>query len=400
MPNLTDTLVKKLAVPTHTKKTLTRDGLVTRFMAQVTRDGCRSFVIRYSVNGVERLYTIGRFPEWPTEAAREEAKRLLRLVDQGIDPKKHRDDARAEPTVKDLAARFLEEHAPTRRPSYLVNAELILRRWMLPTIGNRKISDVGTGDVDALFRKVSKTAPIMANRVLSCGSKMFSLAERWGLLAKGRNPFHRAVDRNNEMRRQVYLKPAELVRLTDALRSHKSQQAADAVRLLMLTGCRRGEALSARVDQIDLVDRVWRKPASSTKQNRPHEVPLSAPALELLTRLKTEAKGPYLFPSADGKGHMTELKTSWRALSRAAGITGVRLHDLRHTFASIAVSRGATLPLVGALLGHSNPSTTARYAHLFDSPQRAVAEGVAAVMTGNTDDKAGEVVPIGRGRGR
>jgi integrase len=398
MPNLTDTLVKKLPVPTGTKK-LTRDALVPRFMAQITRDGCRSFVIRYSVNRRERLMTIGRHPEWPTGAAREEAKRLLQLVDRGIDPLEQRIGERDAPTVRELAKRFLEDHAPTRRPSYLVNNKLILDRWILPAIGNRKVEAIGTADVDALFRRMSKTAPVLANRMISCGSKMFSLAERWGMRDPGSNPFRGgAVDRNNELRRQVYLKPDQFIRLTDALSAHRNQQAADCIRLLMLTGCRRGEAMGCRVDQVDVEAGVWRKPASSTKQGKPHEIPLSAPALALLTRLKDQATGSYLFPSRDGKGHITELKSSWRPICEAAGLDGMRLHDLRHSFASIAVSRGATLPLIGALLGHSSPSTTARYAHLYSDPQRAVAEGVAAVITGKGE--GAEVVPLGRGRGR
>ena len=179
-----------------------------------------------------------------------------------------------------------------------------------------------------------------------------------------------------------------------------SQQAQDAIRLIMLTGCRRGEALAARVDQIDIAARVWRKPASSTKQNKPHEAHLSAPAVELLSRVVREARNggrEYLFPAPDGHGHIKDIKKSWATLCRLCGLTGVRLHDLRHTFASIAVSRGATLPLIGALLGHNNPATTARYAHLYDDPQRALAESVAAVITGS-NQAPGEVHDLSRKR--
>jgi integrase len=401
MPNLTDTIAKKTLAPINMKKALVRDGKLKRFFLQITREGARSFVIRYSVNGRERLMTIGRFPDWPTEMAREEAKRLLQLVDQGIDPLEQRIVRREAPTVKELAERFLEEHAPTKRPSYLVNNRLILNKWVLPAIGNLKVADVTPAQVDTLFRKVTKSgAPVMANRLISCGSKMFALAERWGMRTPGNNPFRGAVDRNTEMRRQTFLKPEQLLRLSEKMKG-LSQQAQDALRLIMLTGCRRGEALSARVDQIDLEARVWRKPASSTKQNRPHEVQLSAPAAELLSRLvRTAGKAgrQYLFPSRDGKGHMTELKSSWRTLCRACGLAGVRVHDLRHSFASIAVNRGATLPLIGALLGHSSPQTTARYAHLYDDPQRAIAESVASVLEG--DEVGAEVMKLRRGSRR
>jgi integrase len=399
--NLTDTLVKKLPVPAAPKKKeLTRDGKLKRFFAQVTRDECRSFVIRYSVNRRERLFTIGQYPDWPTAAARERAKELLRLVDQGIDPKEQRDAARAAPTVGDLAKRFLEEHAPTRRPSYLVNNKILIDKWISPALGGYKVAEVEHRHIGELHQKITKAgSPIMANRAVSCLSKMFALAIRWGY--RGDNPCKHAVDRNDEMRRQVYLKLAEIGRLTEALKEHPSQQAADCIRLMALTGCRRGEAMAARADQVDLEAKTWRKPAASTKQNEPHAPPLSEAALELLVRLVREAEKDgrqYLFPSRDGKGHIKDLKSSWESLRKKADITGVRLHDLRHTFASIAVSRGATLPLIGALLGHSSPVTTARYSHLYDDPQRALAESVAAVITGNSESAG--IVSIKPGRTR
>jgi integrase len=399
MPRLTDTLVRNLPVPASTKKTITSDDKVTRFKACVTRDGTRSFIIRYTVGGLERLMTIGRYPDWSTEAARERAKELLRLVDQGIDPLEQRIAAREAPTVRDLAKRFLKDHAPTKRSSYLINNALILDRWVLPALGNIKVADVRPGHIEALHHKVTKAgSPTMANRVVSCLSKMFSLAIRWEMRTD--HPAKGAVDRNNEIQRKRYLKPAELARLTNALETHPSRPAADAVRLIMLTGCRRMEALSAQWDQFDPEKRVWSKPASSTKQNEAHDLPLSAPTRELLTRMESEAKGPFLFPSRDGKGHMSDLKSSWRTLCKAAGLEGIRLHDLRHSFASIAVSRGATLPLIGALLGHSNPNTTNRYAHLYDNPQRAVAESVASVIIGSSigEGKGAEVIDIADGK--
>jgi integrase len=396
LPRITDTLVRKLSTPTSGNR-ITKDARVRGFGIRVTAGGARSFVLGYTVHGRERRMTIGEFPAWTTLAALEEAKRLRRLVDQNIDPLEQRIAAREAPTVRDLAKRFLDEHAPKRRPSYLINNSLIVDRWILPALGNVKVADVRPSHIEILHRKVTKAgSPVMANRVIACLSKILSLAVRWEMRTD--NPAKGAVDRNNELQRKRYLEPPEFARLTEALRRHPSQLAADAVRLIMLTGCRRGEALSARWDQFDSGKKVWSKPAASTKQEKDHEIPLSAPARELLTRMERSARGPFLFPSRDGKGHMTDLKTSWRTLCEMAGLEGVRLHDLRHSFAAIAVSRGATLPLIGALLGHSNPNTTNRYAHLYDDPQRAVAESVASVITGTGED--GEVVPFDRASGR
>jgi len=178
-----------------------------------------------------------------------------------------------------------------------------------------------------------------------------------------------------------------------------------------LTGCRRGEALAARWADFDLVKGVWSKPASSVKQNTPHEAPLSAPARQLLSEIRNAhaAKHPkrplgeYVFPSHGADGHRVDVKRDWRQLTKAAGITGLRVHDLRHSFASQLASGGASLPLIGALLGHSNPTTTHRYAHLFDDPQRAAVERVGAIVGAAGQDAAREPVeltPRGRSRGR
>jgi integrase len=391
MPHLTDTMIRKLPAPPSGNHII-RDDRIRGFGIRITANDARAFVLNYTIAGRERRLTIGSFPAWSTLAALEEAKRLKREIDRGIDPLRERNEERSAPTVRRLAGRFVDEYAPTKKPSYLKNNKQILDRWILPTLGNHRVAELHSADVDALFGKITKAgSPVMANRAVSCLSKLCSLAVRWGMRAD--NPCRNAIDRNREFLRKVSLKPDQLIALTTALRGLRSQAAADCIRLILLTGCRRGEAMAVRADQIDFEKRIWSKPASSTKQSRPHEVPLSAPTLELLARLDRDATGPFLFPGRDGTGHLVDIKSSWRSLCKAAGLTGIRLHDLRHVFASIAVSRGATLPLIGALLGHSNPATTARYAHLYDDPQRALAESVAAVIT---DNSGGDIVPLRR----
>jgi integrase len=149
--------------------------------------------------------------------------------------------------------------------------------------------------------------------------------------------------------------------------------------------------LAARWDQFDLKQGKWTKPASMTKQAAEHEVPLSAPALEILVRRREIVKGDFVFPGRGGTPHLTEIKKGWAGLCRNAGIIGVRVHDLRHTAASVLVSGGATLPMIAALLGHSQVSTTNRYAHLYSDPLREAAERLGAVVTGA---KGAEVLPL------
>jgi integrase len=242
-----------------------------------------------------------------------------------------------------------------------------------------KVAEVAWADVDALHRKITKAGrKTQANRVVAVASKMFSLAIRWKM--RPDNPA-RGVERNAEQKRKRYPSATELRRLTTALDELDDQQAADIFRLCLLTGCRSGEAMAARWDHVDLPAGKWTKPGSTTKQKTDHVVPLSAPAKQLLATLRIRTNSEWVFPADSAPGHRVTVQKAWLALCKAARISGLRIHDLRHGFASQLVSQGASLPLIGSLLGHSNPVTTHRYAHLFDDPQRAAVERVGAVIS-------------------
>jgi integrase len=247
-----------------------------------------------------------------------------------------------------------------------------------------------------LHQKVTREkGPYTANRLLSLLSKMFTLAIRWEMRTD--NPA-KGVERNPEEPRCRFLSGDELQRLTEALAAHPDQQAANVLRLLLLTGARRGEVLEARWDQFNLATGVWTKPSSHTKQKREHRVPLSTPVRQLLAEIKRGNASPYLFPGQDGAGPRGGIYPSWAELRETAQLDGVRIHDLRHTFASVLASEGSSLPLIAALLGHSRVATTHRYAHLFDDPLRAATERAGAIITGNEDDKpSAEVLPIRSG---
>jgi integrase len=243
--------------------------------------------------------------------------------------------------------------------------------------------------------------PYRANRVVAVASKMFSLAVRWKM--RPDNPC-KGIERNYEVKRKRYLHADELGRLLMALASHPDQEVANIFRLLLLTGARRGEVLAMRWADVDLTAGKWVKPGSTTKQRTEHEVPLSAPARQLLAEIAESHTGKrglpeFVFPGNGDKGHVVEVKRAWRHITKAAGISNLRIHDLRHSFASQLASGGASLPLIGAMLGHSNPATTARYSHLFDDPLRQAAERVGAVIVaaGNGSDPT-QPVDIGRGR--
>jgi integrase len=378
---LTNKSIRELPIPAKGKgRPFIRDTEVTGFGVKLTPNGKRSFAIKYTPRGSdkERYFTIGEFGTWEVGPAREEAKRLRRVVDAGGDPLGELQQKRSEPTLAELYARFEEEHLPRKRVRTQRHYRNTLRANVLPTLGSLKVAAVTFADIDRLHRAISKRAPVQANRTLAYLSKMFALAVRWGYRTD--NPA-RGIDRNHEEQRKRYLVSDELQRLMAALERHSKHQAVDAIRLLLLTGARKGEVLSARWDQFDLDTGIWTKPGSTTKQKSTHIVPLSQPALELLRGLGRH--GDHVFPSSRaGDRHQQDIDHLWHTICREAGITGLHIHDLRHHFASVLASSGASLPLIGQLLGHTQTQTTARYAHLFDEAQRKATEAAGAIITG------------------
>lgn len=379
---LTDTIVKNLPSPA-TGNRIEYDADVKGFGCRVTANGARSFVLNYRTRaGRERRYTIGSFPDWKVAAARAEAADLKKRIDRGEDPMGDVQALRAAPTVADLCERFEAEHLPKTRPATQRDYRAIINNDILPALRNHKVADVTFSDVDALHRKItSRGATYLANRTIAVLSKMFSLAVRWQWRTD--NPA-KGIERNQEIKRHRYLSPDELGRLSEVLPKHDDQAAANIVRLLLLTGARSGEIRGMRWDQLDLEAGVWTKPGSTTKQKTEHRVPLSAPARQLLVELRAEARdgAEYVFPGRGNDGHRSDIKNEWAAICKAAKLAEARIHDLRHTYASVLASAGMTLPVIGALLGHSQPQTTARYAHLFDDPLRAATERAGTIISG------------------
>ena len=377
---LADAIIKKLPKP-ETGEKITYDTQVKGFGIRVTAKGARSFLLNYRTRlGRERRFTIGAFPDWKTAAARKEAADLKKQIDRGGDPLGEIDAGRKAPTVADLCDRFIADFLPRKRPSTQVSYQQQIDAEIRPALGKLKVAAVVYEDIDRMHRAISKRAPYRANRCVALLSKMFSLAIKWKY--RSDNPC-KGIERNTEYKRRRYLSGEELGRLTMALVKHKDRQAADIVRMLLLTGARRGEVLAAKWDDIDLAAGTWSKPAATTKTDTEHEVPLSAAARALLADLRerSPAQAAWLFPASDGKPRK-DIKDAWTRLCRDADIKNARAHDLRHTYASTLASAGQSLPIIGALLGHTTPATTARYAHLFDDPLRKAAEQAGAILSG------------------
>jgi len=266
------------------------------------------------------------------------------------DPLAEIETERDAPTVEDLAKRFLKEHAAKKRQSTQEQYQRSIDHYILPALKHRKVAEVDYADVDALHRKVTEEkGPYAANRVLACMSKMFTLAIRWRWC--DHNPV-KGVKRNAEEKRRRYLDGDELARLTDALNKHPDQEAANIIPLLLLTGARRGEVLSARWNQFDLKAQTWTKPSSETKQKREHVTAIAAPVCQLVAEMLAAAKrkankkgralSPFVFPARVGTGHRIEIKKDWAELCRAAGIVTVEKKTDRQAFG--APARFATYP--------------------------------------------------------
>jgi integrase len=392
---LTDAVIRRLEPPAK-GKTITYDRDVKRFGARTTAAGVKSFILDYTTRaGTQRQCTIGRCDHWTTTDARAEARRLKALIDQGGDPLAEIEAEREAPTMAGLIARFEEEHLPRKREATAADYRLMISKYIAPHFGNRKVQEIGFSDCDALHRKISKAGHLYrANRVAALLSKMFTLSIKWGW--RESNPC-RGIEKNREHHRRRYLTPDEMQHLTAALTKFPEQDVADAVRLLLLTGARKDEVLSMKWGDLKLTEGQWTKPAAAVKQNEAHIVPLSAPARVLLAeRMGKKADNAiYVFPGRGGRDHLGDFWHSWRRLLKAAGIKNLRIHDLRHHFASELVSGGASLPLIGSLLGHRNPATTARYSHLYSDAQLAAVERVGAVVI-NAGKSPVEPTPLRR----
>jgi integrase len=386
MPRLTDKLIWECPAPDAGNKVY-YDSPNARgrdwtpgFGLRVTAAGARSFILNYRTKGgIERRLTIGAPPAWSLSAARSEAHSLKRQVDSGGDPLGDLKANRDAPTVAHLCTRFVAEHLPSRRPSTRAGYGGIITRYIIPEIGNRTVVSIGYSDVSKLHRHITgEGGPYIANRAIAVLGKMFSLAIRWGMRTD--NPV-KGIERNLESKRTRYLTAEEMSRLSAVLREFEHTGVANVIRLLLLTGARKGEVLSARWADIDLVTGVWVKPAHTTKQKTAHRVPLSEAARRILADIyeMQGADQEWVFPGR--VGHLHRIDNVWAVIRRRAGIPDVRLHDLRHTYASLLASAGQSLPIIGALLGHTNPTTTHRYAHLFDDPLRKATESVGAFVS-------------------
>jgi integrase len=340
------------------------------------------------VKGRLRRITIGPHGPVTPEQARIRAHEILSEAKAGRDPAKELDQARKSPTMKGLGGRFLKEHVAVRcKPSTQAEYKRSVELFINPKIGTRKVTDIERQDIAELHHGLSHT-PYQANRTLGVLSKMFNLAEVWGLRPDGSNPcLH--VKKFAEEKRARFLSPEEFAALGKTLRAieqdgSETLSAVNAIRLLMLTGCRLGEITTLKWDYVDIKARELRLPDSKTGAKVVH---FGKTAADILDGIKKLDDNPYVITGQKNDGsRLTDLQHPWRRIRAKAGLDNVRIHDLRHSYASGALALGEGLTMIGKLLGHTQVQTTARYAHLANDPVKSaagrVSDTIGAAMLG------------------
>ena len=346
------------------------DSELTGFGIRVRKSGRKNYVLQTRVDGKLRWFTIGQHGRVTVDEARAAALEILAATKKGIDPRDANAKRDAEPVMAELGRRFLEEYVPVHcKPSTQGEYRRSVELFIDPAIGEMRISGVQRKDIAKLHHDM-RDKPYQANRTLGVLSKIFSLAEVWGLRPDGSNPC-RHVKRYKERKRERFLSPQETERLGDVLREAESEMpsAVAAFRLLLLTGCRLSEIQFLRWEYVkdDCIELRDAKTGGRV-------VPLGPEARAVLADLPREDGNPWVIRGRLPGSHITDLQKPWRRIRARADLEDVRIHDLRHSYASRALALGESLTMIGKLLGHTQVQTTARYAHLArDSIQNAAA---------------------------
>lgn len=415
------------ASPRASRYTLWDDSL-KGFGLRVSPSGQKSWIVEYRPGEggrrtAKRKLTLGPLGKLTPEQARKAAQDAISKSRLGVDPADEKSAARRATSFGDLASEFLAVHvALKRKPTTLEGYRYLLDQMAVPALGRLKAKDVHRADVARLHMQYA-AKPYQANRMLAVVSSLYTFAGKRGIVPEGYNPA-RGVEKFAEKSRERYLTVEELDRLGAAIREAetigipwevdetsptakhvpKSRErmtrigthAASALRLYLLTGARLREILHLRWEEVDFERGMLFLPDSKTGRK---PIVLNAPALEIIAGLPRV--GSYVIAGNDPSKPRADLHRPWKAVAKRAGLEEVRIHDLRHTFASFGAGGGFGLPMIGKLLGHKQVATTQRYAHLDNDPLRratgAIGATIAAAM-GEAKADGGEVVPLRRGQ--
>jgi integrase len=379
MPKLTKRSVE--AMQPEMKDYFVWDDDIKGFGVRIMASGARTYQAQYRKGGRTRRISLGRHGNITTEQARLKAREVMGLVAKGENPAEDIAQHRRAPSVAALCERFFAAHVmETCKPTTQAEYRRAIDKFITPAIGAFRVVDVERKDIAELQHK-HRDIPYQANRTLGVLSKMFNLAEVWGLRSDGSNPC-RHVPKYREKKRERFLSQQELQRLGQVL-NEAEQDGTESpfiiagFRLLILTGCRLGEIQTLKWAYIK--PRHIELPDSKVGARR---IPLPQAAQDVLDALPRQSGNPYIIAGKFEESYATDFQRPWRRIRARAELPSTRIHDLRHTYASMAVSGGMPIQMVGRLLGHSQLQTTMRYAHLADEPVLEAAQHNAAQLSG------------------
>ncbi len=390
MPKLSKSLIAAIN-PKGQEEVVVWDSGLAGFGLRAKGSGSKTFVVQYrNRSGRSRRLSIGALSKLTLDEARKEAKRLLGQAATNHDPAEERRLLRKSETMKQLGEVYLKDHCAGRcKPTTMAAHEWLLKKYINPKLGHRKLLDLRPADMAKLHSDLQAT-PYNANRVLGMLRAMLNCAERWEMIPRGSNPAA-VIKPYSERKRERYLSEDELKALLDALDMAEADGAeaenaigryeAAAIRLLIFTGCRVSEIITLKWADVDLAKARITLKQHKTDQYGDKIIPLNKPALEIIKTLPRSDANPYVIVGRMEGEHLINIQKPWRRVRNAAGLEDVRLHDLRHSFASFAVGAGIPLALIGGLLGHRSVQTTARYAHLANGPLKQATHVVGGLLT-------------------
>jgi site-specific recombinase XerD len=373
------------ALPASTsKETEYTDTDVSGLKLVVTKQGHKSFLLRYTFQGRKRAMKLGNYPVLDIANARSKALEAKRLLLENTDPQAERDVLESVPTLQYFCEHEYIPYAKQHKRSYADDISK-LNTHVYGRLGHLRLSEISNKDIEQYLsniRKDANLAPATSNRHLALLSVIFNLAIRFELLEKNPCTHIKKLKENNQ--RERFLSQDELSRLlavmddTNPETCEPNRITVAAIKLLLLTGTRREEALSAKWVDIDIDKKQWYLP--QTKSGKKRFVQLNEAACELLRGIQPVEGCPFVFVNPRTKTRVSTPVKTFKRLLEKAKITNFKPHDLRHNFASMAVNSGASLYVVQHLLGHASAQTTQRYAHLQNETLLAASENIASLM--------------------
>jgi integrase len=394
---LTQELVAVL--PADGRDRLLFDALESGFGIRVTRSGAKIFVAHVRVGGRLCRTSLGKFPQVTVAAARSAARLALRDMRAGRDPRAERvarekAAAASATTVEAFAERWLKEVVrPKRKPRTFADYERLLDQKIVPALGHIVVERVTKEDVLQLHLSMKDT-PRRANYTVSTFRALMTYAEDCGLRPPLSNPARR-IEMYRERARERFLSEEEIAKAAEAIAGAETTgiigpHAAAGLRLALFTGARSGEITAIQWSHVDWPRKLVRLPDSKT--NEPRTIHLSEAALQVI---KTVPRvGPFVIAGVKADEPYKNLSRAWIKTRELAGLDNVRLHDLRHSYASLAAGRGVSLQMIGKLLGHRVPATTQRYAHLARDAAAAVNDEINAAMMAAIEKQRPQVATI------